>query len=163
MSNEKARGSKPATASRFTPSRFGQPDSIPALVLPSGGMAARHRNGVTAERFDTEVTGSEGSHVQSIHFAVSITFIRFDSHTQTPAVLTDACKYFYGSKMTQRLERESTGRKVRGSNRTSAYPVSRLGQPGSVPAHVLPSGGRQLGTERWVTAEQKVSMSLLHL
>ncbi|GAA57295.1 tonsoku-like protein, partial [Clonorchis sinensis] len=30
---------------------LGQPGSIPALVLPSGGMAARHRKGATAERF----------------------------------------------------------------------------------------------------------------
>ncbi|GAA50646.1 hypothetical protein CLF_104849 [Clonorchis sinensis] len=30
--------------------RLGQPDSIPALVLPSCGMAARHRKGATAER-----------------------------------------------------------------------------------------------------------------
>ncbi|KER31019.1 hypothetical protein T265_02693 [Opisthorchis viverrini] len=32
-------------------SRFGQPGSIPVLVLPSGGMAARHRKGAAAERF----------------------------------------------------------------------------------------------------------------
>ncbi|KAG5450524.1 hypothetical protein CSKR_109076 [Clonorchis sinensis] len=30
-------------------SRLGQPGSIPALGLPSGGLAGRHRNGVTAE------------------------------------------------------------------------------------------------------------------
>ncbi|GAA53632.1 hypothetical protein CLF_110653 [Clonorchis sinensis] len=30
--------------------RLGQPGSIPAFVLPSGGMAARHRKGATAER-----------------------------------------------------------------------------------------------------------------
>ncbi|KER30905.1 hypothetical protein T265_02720 [Opisthorchis viverrini] len=34
----------------FGKSRLGQPDSIPALVLPSGGMAARHQKGATAER-----------------------------------------------------------------------------------------------------------------
>ncbi|KAG5452304.1 hypothetical protein CSKR_106733 [Clonorchis sinensis] len=34
----------------FPLSRLGQPDSIPALVLPSGCMAVRHRKGVTAER-----------------------------------------------------------------------------------------------------------------
>ncbi|KAG5447734.1 hypothetical protein CSKR_106767 [Clonorchis sinensis] len=33
-----------------TLSRLGQPGSIPALVLPSDGMAARHRKGATAER-----------------------------------------------------------------------------------------------------------------
>ncbi|KER33083.1 hypothetical protein T265_00981 [Opisthorchis viverrini] len=30
---------------------LGQPGSVPALVLPPGGMAARHRKDVTAERF----------------------------------------------------------------------------------------------------------------
>ncbi|GAA50477.1 hypothetical protein CLF_104592 [Clonorchis sinensis] len=33
-------------------SRLGQPGSIPALVLPSGGMAVGHRKGATAERYD---------------------------------------------------------------------------------------------------------------
>ncbi|GAA48820.1 hypothetical protein CLF_102075 [Clonorchis sinensis] len=31
-------------------SRLGQPGTVPALVLPSGGMAVRHREGATAER-----------------------------------------------------------------------------------------------------------------
>ncbi|KAG5441164.1 hypothetical protein CSKR_102740, partial [Clonorchis sinensis] len=44
--------------------------------------------------------------------------------------------------MAQWLERKFTGRKVRGSNPTSAsrFPLSRLGQPDSIPAFVLPSG-----------------------
>ncbi|KAG5441923.1 hypothetical protein CSKR_106368 [Clonorchis sinensis] len=45
----KVHGSNPTSASRLPLSRLGQPDSIPALVLPSGGMAARHRKGVTAK------------------------------------------------------------------------------------------------------------------
>ncbi|KER21866.1 hypothetical protein T265_09899 [Opisthorchis viverrini] len=47
----KVRGSNPTWASRLPLSVLGQPGSIPALVLPSGGMAARHRKGATAERF----------------------------------------------------------------------------------------------------------------
>ncbi|KER27015.1 hypothetical protein T265_05847 [Opisthorchis viverrini] len=41
------------------------------------------------------------------------------------------------------LEREFTDRKVRGSNPifASRLPLSRLGQPGSIPALVPPSGG----------------------
>ncbi|KER26564.1 hypothetical protein T265_06208 [Opisthorchis viverrini] len=31
--------------------KLGQPDTIPVHVLPSGSIAARHRKGVTAERF----------------------------------------------------------------------------------------------------------------
>ncbi|KAG5447575.1 hypothetical protein CSKR_101341 [Clonorchis sinensis] len=49
--DRKVRGSNPASASRLPLSRLGQPGSIPALVLPSGGMAARHRKGATAELF----------------------------------------------------------------------------------------------------------------
>ncbi|KAG5443401.1 hypothetical protein CSKR_109948 [Clonorchis sinensis] len=37
--------------------RLGQPGSIPALVLPSGGMAARYRKGATAERFFSLIAG----------------------------------------------------------------------------------------------------------
>ncbi|GAA57497.1 E3 ubiquitin-protein ligase NEDD4-like [Clonorchis sinensis] len=51
FSDRKVRGSNPTFASRLPLSRLGQPDSIPALVLPSGGMATRHRKGVAAELF----------------------------------------------------------------------------------------------------------------
>ncbi|KAG5444535.1 hypothetical protein CSKR_114464 [Clonorchis sinensis] len=51
ISHWKVRGSNPTSASRLPLSRLGQPGSIPALVLLSGDMAARHRKGVTAERY----------------------------------------------------------------------------------------------------------------
>ncbi|KER33217.1 hypothetical protein T265_00906 [Opisthorchis viverrini] len=51
FTDRKVRDSNPTSASRLALSRLGQPGSIPALVLPSGGMAARHRKGATAERF----------------------------------------------------------------------------------------------------------------
>ncbi|KAG5455322.1 hypothetical protein CSKR_105131 [Clonorchis sinensis] len=38
----KVRGSNPTSASRLPLSRLGKPGSIPALVLPSGGMALGH-------------------------------------------------------------------------------------------------------------------------
>ncbi|KAG5444808.1 hypothetical protein CSKR_105195 [Clonorchis sinensis] len=44
-------GSDPTSVSRLLPSRLGQLGSIPVLVLPSSGMAAKHRKGVKAERF----------------------------------------------------------------------------------------------------------------
>ncbi|KAG5452465.1 hypothetical protein CSKR_110233 [Clonorchis sinensis] len=50
LTDRKVRGSNPTSASRLPLSRLGQPGSIPALVLPSGGMAARHRKGATAEQ-----------------------------------------------------------------------------------------------------------------
>ncbi|KAG5441011.1 hypothetical protein CSKR_101241 [Clonorchis sinensis] len=62
--DRKVRGSNPNSASRLFLSRLGQPGSIPALVLPSGGMAVRHRMGATAKA----VTFSRGS--------VALAFIR---------------------------------------------------------------------------------------
>ncbi|KAG5455039.1 Protein disulfide-isomerase tmx3 [Clonorchis sinensis] len=50
FTDRKVCGSSPTSASRLPLSRLGQPGNIPTLVLPSGGMAARHRKGVTAER-----------------------------------------------------------------------------------------------------------------
>ncbi|KAG5453159.1 hypothetical protein CSKR_106987 [Clonorchis sinensis] len=46
----KVRRLNPTSASPLLLSRPGQPDSIPALVLLPGGMAARHRKYVAAER-----------------------------------------------------------------------------------------------------------------
>ncbi|KER26552.1 hypothetical protein T265_06196 [Opisthorchis viverrini] len=51
FTDRKVRGSNPSSASRPPLSRLGQSGSIPALVLPTGGMAARHLRSVTAERF----------------------------------------------------------------------------------------------------------------
>ncbi|KER32128.1 hypothetical protein T265_12856, partial [Opisthorchis viverrini] len=51
FTDRKVRGSNPTSASRLPQSRLGRPGSIPALVLPSGGMAARHRKDAMVERF----------------------------------------------------------------------------------------------------------------
>ncbi|KAG5442289.1 hypothetical protein CSKR_104861 [Clonorchis sinensis] len=53
------------------------------------------------------------------------------------------------------VEREFTDRKVRGSNPTSAsrLPLSRLGQPGSISALVLPSGSMAARHRKGVTTE----------
>ncbi|KER21560.1 hypothetical protein T265_10132 [Opisthorchis viverrini] len=55
-----------------------------------------------------------------------------------------------GNEITRRLEREVVGRKVRGLSLTSAsrLPLSRLGQPGSIPALMPLRVARQLGTKR---------------
>ncbi|KER29030.1 hypothetical protein T265_04219 [Opisthorchis viverrini] len=42
-------------------SRLGQPGIIPALVLPSGSMAARHWKGATAERETTHKVAENSS------------------------------------------------------------------------------------------------------
>ncbi|KAG5442256.1 hypothetical protein CSKR_100159 [Clonorchis sinensis] len=118
FTDRKVRGSNRTSASRLPLSRLGQPGSISALVLPSGGMAARHWKG------------------DPPNFT-----IRRD--TLFPRWL-------------KWLEREFTDRKVRGSNRTSAsrLPLSRLGQPGSISALVLPSGGMAARHWKGVTAQR---------
>ncbi|KAG5448124.1 hypothetical protein CSKR_106376 [Clonorchis sinensis] len=50
FTDREVRGSNPTSASRLPLSRLGQPGSIPALVPPLGGMAARHRKGASAEQ-----------------------------------------------------------------------------------------------------------------
>ncbi|KER32750.1 hypothetical protein T265_01236 [Opisthorchis viverrini] len=50
FTNRKVRGSNPTSNSRLPLFGLGKPGSISALMLPSGGMAARHWKGVTAER-----------------------------------------------------------------------------------------------------------------
>ncbi|KAG5447968.1 hypothetical protein CSKR_100914 [Clonorchis sinensis] len=50
ITDRKVCGSNPTSAFRLVLSRFGQRGNIPDLVLPSGGMAARHRKCATAER-----------------------------------------------------------------------------------------------------------------
>ncbi|KER33543.1 hypothetical protein T265_00652 [Opisthorchis viverrini] len=51
FTDRKVRGSNPTSASRLPLSRLGQPGSIPVLVPPSCGTAARHRKDATGERF----------------------------------------------------------------------------------------------------------------
>ncbi|KAG5454445.1 Heteroproteinous nuclear ribonucleoprotein L, partial [Clonorchis sinensis] len=166
--DRKVRGSNPTrSASRLPLSRLGQPGSIPALVLPSGGMAARHRKSATAERYTAILTGAcchvpasrntfSPSSSSSLRSPPDLLY-RLSTVTGLEKVLM--CEEYKNGRIegppsrliAQRLERERTDRKVRGSNPTrsaSRLPLSRLGQPGSIPALVLPSGGmaaRQAG------------------
>ncbi|KAG5445238.1 hypothetical protein CSKR_103411 [Clonorchis sinensis] len=60
-----------------------------------------------------------------------------------------------GARWPKWLEREFTDRKVHGSNPTSAFrlSLSRLGQPGSIPALVQPSGGMAVRHRKGAKAE----------
>ncbi|KAG5443202.1 hypothetical protein CSKR_110549 [Clonorchis sinensis] len=114
FTDRRVRGSDPTSASRSPLSRFGQPDSIPALVHTSGCMVFKTR-------------------------------------------LLRACLHcLHWGEIAQWLERERTDRKVRGSNPASAsrLPLPRLGQPGSIPALVLPSGGMAARHRKGATAER---------
>ncbi|KER28351.1 hypothetical protein T265_04808 [Opisthorchis viverrini] len=51
LSDSGNRSSNPIAAFWLTLSKLEQPGSIQAIVLPSGGLTARHRKGVTIERF----------------------------------------------------------------------------------------------------------------
>ncbi|KAG5441187.1 hypothetical protein CSKR_102396 [Clonorchis sinensis] len=59
-----------------------------------------------------------------------------------------------GARWPKRLECEFTDQKVRGSNPTSAsrLPLSRIDQPGSIPALVQPSGGMAVRHRKGATA-----------
>ncbi|KAG5446073.1 hypothetical protein CSKR_103847 [Clonorchis sinensis] len=223
FTDRKVRGSNPTSVSRLPLSRLGQSGSIPALVLPLGGMAATHRKGVTAERVThvakyvvsgsilgglrsanvNELTGEiaqclereftewkmahnnnnnnnnnnrsavtpfrclaamppkgstragilpgcpsldRGGREAEVGFEPRMAhrpYPRLNNSSERPGRMwhyADSAPY---SEIAQRLERERTDRKVRGSNPASAYrlPLSRLGQPGSIPALMLPSGG----------------------
>ncbi|KER23452.1 hypothetical protein T265_08671 [Opisthorchis viverrini] len=52
----KVRGSNPTFASRLPLSKLGRPGSIPALLLPSGGMAVRHRKVATTEQLQFSIS-----------------------------------------------------------------------------------------------------------
>ncbi|KAG5447119.1 hypothetical protein CSKR_107586 [Clonorchis sinensis] len=139
FTDRKVRGSNPTSASRLPLSRFGQPGSIPALVLPLGGMAALATWQYPSPRasFGAPEPTSTGTIESIIH----------------------TCK---GARWPNWLEREFTDRKVRGSNPTSAsrLPLSRFEQPGSISALVLPSGGMAARQRKGVTA-QRLFITLL--
>ncbi|KAG5455301.1 hypothetical protein CSKR_105147 [Clonorchis sinensis] len=125
------RGSNLTSASRIHPSKLAQPGSILALVPPSGGMAVRQRDRLTG--------------VRNRDLSV-VVFLGFQP------------TFKYYSRMSSRwpkwLECEFTDRKVRGSNPTSVsrLPLSRLGQPRSIPALVQPSGGMAVRHRKCTTA-----------
>ncbi|KAG5451943.1 hypothetical protein CSKR_110368 [Clonorchis sinensis] len=68
-----------------------------------------------------------------------------------------------GARWPKWLEREFTDRKVRGSNPTSAsrLPLSRLGQPGSIPALVPPSGCMAVRHQKGATAERLLLLFII--
>ncbi|KAG5452930.1 hypothetical protein CSKR_107478 [Clonorchis sinensis] len=188
FTDRKIRGSNPTSASRLLLSRLGQPGSIPALVLPSSGMAARHRKGYVKEE-----------NISARNFLITCILKQFSPcipmypelphphprhHLHVPLYSEISCCHIsvnggliiavllyhlrqnlqvslfecliLGARWRKWLERELTDRKVRGSNPTSASRLllSRLGQPGSIPALVLPSGGTAARHRKGVTAER---------
>ncbi|KER27848.1 LOW QUALITY PROTEIN: hypothetical protein T265_13715 [Opisthorchis viverrini] len=107
VTDRKVRGSNPTSASRLPLSRLGQPGCIPALVLPSGSMAVRHRKGATAERYIRQFR-----------------FERFGNN-QAGIISTKRCSA-RGEKA-QWLEREFTDRKARIRIRPLPLDITFLG------------------------------------
>ncbi|KAG5445779.1 hypothetical protein CSKR_114032 [Clonorchis sinensis] len=104
---------------------LGQPGIILALVLPSGGMAVRHRKGATAER-RKPVT------------ELSTSFNRINGETVFWLEREFADRKVRGSNPTS----------------ASRLPLSRFGQPGSISALVQPSGGMTVRHRRGATGER---------
>ncbi|KAG5454358.1 hypothetical protein CSKR_113904 [Clonorchis sinensis] len=71
FTDRKVRGSNPTSASQLPLSTIGQPGSIQALVLPSGGIAARHRKGVAAERLSIILKQAYEIQIISVNVALS--------------------------------------------------------------------------------------------
>ncbi|KAG5447651.1 hypothetical protein CSKR_107817 [Clonorchis sinensis] len=126
------RSLNPSPAARLFLSSLEQPGNLLALLLPSGGMAARHKKNVKAE-------------LTVIHSNKA--FNQFcDLLASQPSLFvigSVTCMSVPGSRWLRWLEHQFTDRKVRVSHPTfaSRLPLSRLGQPGNIPALLLPSGG----------------------
>ncbi|KAG5449526.1 hypothetical protein CSKR_111834 [Clonorchis sinensis] len=71
----------------------------------------------------------------------------------------------YEAEMAHWLESEFTDWKICGSNPTSAsrLPLSRLGQPSSIPALVFPSGGMVVRHRKGAIVEQPVFIDVISL
>ncbi|KAG5453186.1 hypothetical protein CSKR_112747, partial [Clonorchis sinensis] len=136
FTDRKVCGSNPTSTSRLPLSRIGQPGSIPALVQPSGGMAARHRKGAA-------------------EVIVPSSWLLPVTEKNADGLRIKNCLWYWG-EMAQWLEHEFTDRKVCGSNPISGSRLllSRLGQPDSIPALVLPSGSVAARHRKGDTAER---------
>ncbi|KER22968.1 hypothetical protein T265_09051 [Opisthorchis viverrini] len=170
FTDRKVRGSNPTSATRLPLSRLGQPASIPTVVLPSAGTAARHRKGATVERFLSFCAERKRDRLTRstavANFQIGLASIRpystafvgystciaheFRLIVPFPDDLGEEADCYALrivadiSEMAQWLNREFTDRKFRGSNPNT---VSRLptghGQPGSISTLMLPSGGME--------------------
>ncbi|KER27618.1 hypothetical protein T265_05342 [Opisthorchis viverrini] len=118
--------------------------------------------GLTEALPETRLVNRKGDCARTKSIA-SVTVMRLDfDRSVCGEVEVDGMEYMsvassdIGARWTKWLEREFTDRKVRGSNVTSAsrLPLPRLGQPGSIPALVQPSGGMAVRHRKDATAER---------
>ncbi|KER26763.1 hypothetical protein T265_06047 [Opisthorchis viverrini] len=86
FADRKVRGSNPTSVSQLPLSRLGQLGSIPALVLPSGGIAVWHRKRATAEQFFSPKTTRQqttGFAILLVHQLHRSFVISFSSNTRS--------------------------------------------------------------------------------
>ncbi|KAG5450665.1 hypothetical protein CSKR_108785 [Clonorchis sinensis] len=74
LTDRKVRGSNPTSASRLPLSRLGRPGSIPALVLPPGGMAARHQKA----RFQVILSQNQTDLQISVFIEISLIWVQVE-------------------------------------------------------------------------------------
>ncbi|KER21036.1 hypothetical protein T265_15185, partial [Opisthorchis viverrini] len=155
---------------------LGQPggDSVP--LLPSGGMPAGRRKSVQLNDLDFKPYSDDNRVlVASLRFLCLSKFIPCSSIKFLTMFMTSGSgvnlrtlravrvlrplKLVSGvprARWPKWLEREPTDRKVRSSNPTSAsrLPLSRLGQPGSIPALVFPAVGTIFEILQYIFVEE---------
>ncbi|KAG5454304.1 hypothetical protein CSKR_113991 [Clonorchis sinensis] len=165
FTDRKVRGSNPTSASRLPLSRLGQPDSVTSNY-PSRVEFTMLR---CAPYYYTDQKPGRCAPRTSKDFqCLTVDFLGAlpESGGNTGSAML---KYVEWYSMAQWLEREFIDRKVRASNPTSAsrLPLSRLGQPDSIPTLVQPSGGTAVRQRKGATAERTtmniISWHLKHL
>ncbi|KER28848.1 hypothetical protein T265_04389 [Opisthorchis viverrini] len=158
------RGSNPTYASPLLLSRFGRPSNIPAVVLPSGGMAATNRKGVTEYYLklditqETKYTGIQRDLRRILRRIVRRSAKRLccivdcEGHGKKPARAHPKVPLFEQT-LIDWLQRAAWQNDELGTE-TQHLGCSCLGQPGGIPALVFPSGGMAAGHRKGVTAER---------
>ncbi|KER26134.1 LOW QUALITY PROTEIN: hypothetical protein T265_14065 [Opisthorchis viverrini] len=181
FTDRKVRGSNPTSACRLPLSRLGHPGSIPALVLSPCDMASRHRKGATSERFilfylsdpnwtvfknytnlqinlvftreSTEPLLYDVLQLNALNTGRLVFQLRCSRYrsSQSLSCRTCACKFDEGQCIRDEMVQVSANLlTARFAVRTR--PLPRLGQPGSSPALLLPSGGMAVKHRKSATA-----------
>ncbi|KAG5453992.1 hypothetical protein CSKR_102097 [Clonorchis sinensis] len=165
VTDPKVRGPTPTSESRLLLPRLWQSVSISTLVLPSGSIVAMHRK---SESLVYDVLQVNVLHQAAPYFSWIVFYMYLPNCLEYPHKTAKSCRSLFRlllwslwARWSKWLEREFTDRKARGSNPTSAsrLPLSRLGQPGSIPALVLPPRSMAARHQKGVTAERSLSLT----
>ncbi|KAG5454635.1 hypothetical protein CSKR_106027 [Clonorchis sinensis] len=146
--------SAPLCVSKAQMTKFGALKQACKIPQPKKGrtMLNAHQGAVRARTVKTRTSGTKcPSYWCEIQWQEST--LNAMEYPAVNSALTNVCVLcIYGARWPRWLEREFTDRKVPTS--ASRLPLSRLGQPGSIPALVQPSGGMAVRHRKGATAEQ---------